>query len=366
MNTQTPVSSLDRFLHRLAFSQIPMQKQLSGLEDRLFAHRIPDRLDRPVFITSLARAGTTLFLELVSALPDFATHTYRQMPFLLSPLLWQRFAGSLQRASVAKERAHADGMEIGFDSPEAFEEVLWAAFWQSHYKSDRIEPWSSDDRDNAFEEFFRAHLRKITALGGTESARYVSKNNANIARLDLLTTMFPDAIVIVPIRNPVAHVQSLRRQHRRFLQLHSQDRFARDYMSWLGHFEFGASLRPINFNDWLDDLAAVDPEDGAFWLTYWVNAFETVLAAEHPSVHLVDYDRACLEPEAVLNRLAETIGVRDSRRLVAQSHRFRPPRAYSESLDLSSQLGRRAHEIHSALEARAIGGIPSKPVRRAS
>ena len=30
---------------------------------------------------------------------------------------------------VEIERAHGDGMTIGYDSHEAFEEVLWRAFW---------------------------------------------------------------------------------------------------------------------------------------------------------------------------------------------------------------------------------------------
>ena len=79
----------ERLLHRLAFSSVEAQKGLAGLESRIFAERLRDvEIDRPVFIAALPRAGTTVLLEILAALGPFATHTYRDMPFPLTPLLW--------------------------------------------------------------------------------------------------------------------------------------------------------------------------------------------------------------------------------------------------------------------------------------
>ena len=125
-------SRLDRLLHRLAFSSFEVQKALADIEDRLCARRLVGiEIDRPVFITALPRAGTTLLLETLDSLDLFATHTYRNMPFLLVPLFWNAVTLPFRAPHVAVERAHGDGMTIGFDSPEAFEEVVWRAFWQS-------------------------------------------------------------------------------------------------------------------------------------------------------------------------------------------------------------------------------------------
>ncbi|MFM8584267.1 MAG: hypothetical protein ACKOFW_22650, partial [Planctomycetaceae bacterium] len=38
-------------------------------------------LDRPIFLTGLARSGTTILLEELSRLPGVATHRYRDFPF---------------------------------------------------------------------------------------------------------------------------------------------------------------------------------------------------------------------------------------------------------------------------------------------
>ena len=58
MNAPQSYTALDRALHRVAFAATPTQLALSDLEDRLYpVHAIEIR--RPVFVTSLARAGTT-------------------------------------------------------------------------------------------------------------------------------------------------------------------------------------------------------------------------------------------------------------------------------------------------------------------
>ena len=80
MSRQNSYSRLDRILHRLAFSTIELQKALADLEDRVYASRFSQiEVDRPVFITSLPRAGTTLLLEIVASLDAFASHTYRDI-----------------------------------------------------------------------------------------------------------------------------------------------------------------------------------------------------------------------------------------------------------------------------------------------
>ena len=101
-------SRLERTLYRLAFAGLGVQKALADLEE----HALADQLDRgapqkPVFITSLPRAGTTLLLEVLSALPEFASHTYRDMPFVLSPMLWDKLSHGFRRAGGERPRAMA-------------------------------------------------------------------------------------------------------------------------------------------------------------------------------------------------------------------------------------------------------------------
>lgn len=356
-------SGLDRMLHRLAFAATPTQITLSDLEDRL--HSLPEvELRRPVFITSLARAGTTMLLNILSAAPELAFHTYRNMPFVLCPLLWDRISRRFRETGAARERTHGDGVAIDFDSPEAFEEVVWRAHWPEKYEAERILPWTAGDRDPDFEAFLRQHMCKIIWLasrGDAEGRRYLSKNNANIARLPLLQEVFSDARILVPVRNPWDHARSLLRQHLRFSRLHAEDAFSLQYMRWLGHFEFGAALRPIDFNGWYESPIARSPGDIAFWLTYWCNCYEAVLATAGPQVVFIDYDALCREPAAGLRRLAEAAALSPDGDLESRAARPRPPTDYGafEEID-DPALVEWADGLHARL--RQAAGAPREDV----
>ncbi len=218
---------------------------------------------KPIFVTSLPRAGTTILLTALASLPELASHTYRDMPFVMVPVLWSKLSGKFQKGSDMKERAHGDGTEVGFDSPEAFEEILWRAFWPGKFSETGIDLWAADDRNAEADEFFSKHMAKIVALRcpeGVVGGRYISKNNANIARLDLIPVMFPDASILVPIRSPMAHAASLLRQHENFLEQHKTDDFTKRYMHDIGHLEFGDLHRLIQFPSLAERLAGVSAE----------------------------------------------------------------------------------------------------------
>ena len=145
------------------------------------------------------------------------------------------------------ERAHGDGLMVGFDSPEAFEEVIWRAFWPEHFSGERVRLFSAEDARPDALKFLTAHFKKVRLVRGAPDARYVSKNNGNIARLPLLRAMFPDCRIVTPIRTPAEHAGSFLRQHLNFTKQHAEDPFAARYMRDIGHLEFGALHKPIDF-----------------------------------------------------------------------------------------------------------------------
>lgn len=311
---------LARALHHVAFNPsfggITVQRRLAEIEESLYSDDLDASryVDRPVFVAGLPRAGTTLILNLLSQVPEFATHTYRDMPFVMAPLLWNRLSAPFQQASDNRERAHGDGVAVGFDSPEAFEEVIWKAFWPDKYQSTHIEPWNVSDRQPDFENFLRRHAEKLVAArarsarraGRTPPCRYLSKNNANISRLDLLPKIFPDCRIVIPIRSPEAQIRSLLRQHERFTELHARDSFARNYMSWIGHHEFGGDLRPIRFEHGPVPVTNGTSKRKAFWTDIWMHAHREILK---PSPHkiLVDFTTLCLDPWHSLSALADAL-----------------------------------------------------------
>lgn len=295
-------SGLDRLLHRLAFSGSFVQKVVGDLDDSMFAKSgAQASAARPIFVTSLPRAGTTILLTALASLPQLASHTYRDMPFVLAPILWSKLSGKFQKGSAMKERAHGDGIEVGYDSPEAFEEILWRAFWPEKFSDTGIALWTVADRNAEADEFFRKHMAKIVALRcrtGAADGRYISKNNANIARLDLIPAMFSDASILIPVRSPMAHAASLLRQHQNFLQQHKEDAFTKRYMRDIGHLEFGELHRPIQFPGLAERQAGLSAESLDYWLAYWIAAFEYVKSRRERLI-IVSHD-------AISNRGPET------------------------------------------------------------
>lgn len=351
---KTGYSPMDRSLHRLAFKTYGAQTTLAGLEDRLFAGPLAAcKADRPIFITALPRAGTTLLLECCAKLPEFASHCYRDMPFVLIPCLWDRFSARFQRPGGLRERAHGDGMLIDFDSPESLEEVVWKTFWRRHYRSDRIIPWQ-DEEDDEFVEFFRSHMRKIILLrGGTDprAVRYISKNNLNISRIPMLRRLFPDSVIVVPFRQPLQHAASLLEHHRNFLRIHEKDPFASEYMRATGHYDFGKNLCPIDFGGWIDERQSQDAESLAFWLEYWVVTYRQLLT-ERDDLFLLSYEALCEDPETGLHRLAEAIGCKNSDALASAAATIGSPRAREvDTGSVAPSLLKEAKGVYATLKA---------------
>ena len=360
---EVPYGPMEQALHNFAFASPARQKRLGSLETRLFRKRIDREASaRPVFITSLPRAGTTIMLNALAEVPEFASATYKHMPFTLSPLLWSKLGPLFQKTAASGERAHGDGLQVSGESPEAFEEMLWMAFWPERYRKDRIDTWDAADFDPAFAEYFRTHMAKVVATkpGAT---RYVSKNNANIARLPLIDAICPDATVVIPVRDPRAQVASLMRQHARFLDLHAREPFGRRYMEGVGHFEFGAALKPIAFGGHEADPANAGHAD--FWLRYWINAYEHVLSTAGPSAVFVDHDAFCTAPEDHLPLLAEAVGARDASDLSTLAPMFRAPSAPPQLEGADPRLLAQARDLHDTLCQRALPPAASYTVKEA-
>jgi hypothetical protein len=305
---------LDRLLHRTAFLG-PLQRVAADVEHAVYGRRVAHiPVERPIFITSLPRAGTTLVLERLVKFPRLATHCYRDMPFVLAPLLWARLSADFQRPQALTERAHGDGMQVGYDSPEAFEEILWRTFWQNKYAPDRIALWSADENADEFLAFFRSHVQGLIAARGSTDGqgwRYISKNNANIARLPLIRRLFPDASILVPFREPLAQAASLLAQHRRFSAIHRDDDFARRYMNDIGHLEFGDLHRPIAFEGMPPDASPDERESLDYWLRYWICAFRHILELKE-YVTFVSYERLCRGGDPAVARLAAHLGLAEA------------------------------------------------------
>lgn len=285
-------------------------------------------IERPVFITSLPRAGTTVVLQALNRLCHLATHSYRDMPFIPTPLIWQRLSRVFRRTSGLAERAHGDGLAINEDSPEAFEEVLWKKWFPHHYVKTGIDCWKGSLQHAEFEAAFRTHLQKMILLRRADDApgvRYLSKNNANIARIAYLRSLFPDAQFVVPLRHPVEQAISLLRQHRNFARQHAEEPFTRQYMADIGHFEFGALHRPIRFPGLAELTVDRTPDSLDYWLAYWLAAFREI--SRHQKLCLVSFEDLCERPAAGLAGMLDCLGLSADREAIESVARMFKPAA---------------------------------------
>ena len=358
MSFDNTYGAVDKLLHRLAFATGHAQIGAADLESKLFRRELePIELVDPVFVTALPRAGTTILLEILARTPTFATHTYRDMPFVLTPMLWNKFSAPFRKPGEPRERAHADGIQISLDSPEAFEEVVWKAFWPDRYRAASIEPWA-DCSNGEFAEFLASHMQKVVALRARDEptvSRYASKNNLNIARIPALWDAVPDAIVVVPFRDPLQHAASLLRQHQRFTKLHAEDRFASRYMAGIGHFDFGEHLKPVDFGGWLADRRDLDTMCLAFWVEYWRAVYRHVLQhAGAERLHVVGFEVLGAAPD--LGPLATRLGVQP-RELRDRAHVLKPAKRHEvDTAGIASDLLEETAAMYAELQSICVVG----------
>jgi len=218
-------SKFQEALHKFALSSNTVKEATFDLEKILFLKHCNKNETDSVFVTGLARGGTTILLEAIYDSGSFASLSYNDMPFILAPNFWKR-VHTKNTAGEKIERAHGDGIRVNLDSPEAFEEVFWKTF--SLEKS---------------EKYFADYINLI--LCKNNKNRYLSKNNQNVNRIDLITKIIPNAKFLIVYKEPIAHAYSLLNQHNRFSKAHKKDNFIKTYMDLIQHSEFGLSYQPI-------------------------------------------------------------------------------------------------------------------------
>ena len=357
MTFKNRYSRLDRMVHRIAFATTWAQRGTADIEERMFRHELAQlELGPPVLITGLPRAGTTILLELLAQLDAFAAHTYRDMPFVLCPMLWDKLSKPFQKHDAPRERAHGDGMQLTQDSPEAFEEIVWRRFFANHYRGSSIAPFLRCD-DEEFVEFFHNHMRKIVALRARKkptATRYVSKNNLNIARIPAIFAVLQTAQVLVPFREPLQHAASLLRQHERFLLMHQQDTFARRYMLGIGHYDFGSNLKPINFDNWFQNRSIEQAHRLDFWIDYWIASYQHVLAhAGHERMHLICFEALGERPD--LSPLAEVLQLPNASALQTAAKALKVARPHAIDTDsVATERLAVAQDLYQQLRGRTL------------
>jgi hypothetical protein len=227
---------------------------------------------------------------------------------LVEPVSGARTATRLRARGA--DPSHRDGIAITPESPEAFEEVIWMAFFPVLHDPAQSAVLPSTARHPEFEAFYRDHIRKLVRIRG--GRRYLSKDNYNVSRLEYLLELFPDARFVIPVRDPVWHIASLMKQHALFCAGEERHPEALRHMQRVGHFEFGLDRRAINVGDpaslvqITDAWARGDEVEG--WARYWAYIYGHLAdrLAATPALKqaslVVWFEELCRSPRAMLDR----------------------------------------------------------------
>lgn len=257
-------------------------------------------LRRHVFVSGLARAGTTVLMRRFYATGLYRSLTYRDMPFVLAPNIWRRLSLVSRRDVQRSERAHGDNLLVDIDSPESLDEVFWRIFAGDEYlEDDRLKPHVPSG------EVVEKYIRYVNAILSTHNSRldrYLSKNNNNILRLGTIHQAFPNALILIPFRDPLQHAHSLFRQHLHFSKLQAKRQFTLAYMTWLGHHEFGLGHRPFHFEGAASCPYPADTTD--YWLHAWCESYSWLEQSKPKPALFVCYEDLCTRQD-IWNRLAQ-------------------------------------------------------------
>ena len=285
--------------------------RLGNLESSVLSDDLEQiKIQKPIYISGLARSGTTILTEMLEKHPDLTSHHYSDFPNIWTPY-WRNYLLQKTRKGelVAGERAHKDRIEITNDSPEAVEEVLWSYFFPQCHASSSDNTLDEGTSNPAFESFYTEHIQKLLLV--RESPRYLAKGNYNLGRFLYILKLFPDARFLIPYRNPVNHIASLIKQHNFFLKADAQNPSVAHQLALSGHFEFGPKRNAVHLgndeqhqsitNAWAQDREV----EG--WALYWAASYQYLLnlARTHGDFEnaslFISYEDLCVHSEKTID-----------------------------------------------------------------
>lgn len=300
------VSNSMELFGRLITNHPEFWRKVGNLETKLLTDQLENsELKSPVYVTGLARSGSTILLETLAQIPGVISHRYKDFPPVYTPYWWNWFMNQAgAHADKPQERAHRDGIMVTPDSPEAIEEVIWMGAFKQLHNPAVSNALSAEAADPEFDRFYREHLKKLLLSRGGN--RYLSKGNYLVTRLRYILNMLPDARFVIPVRHPVGHIASLMKQHDLFSRGQKHNLRAREHLKRVGHLEFGLDRTPINTGDNSTTQSILNlwdsGEEVRGWARYWNQIYEFLAneITESPQVgtasKVIRFEDLCATP----------------------------------------------------------------------
>ena len=213
---------LVKLFHYLVLGNKIVPELLFDIENLLNKKKINNlKIKHQLYITGLARAGTTILLNTIYSSNKFASYTYRDMPFVISPNIWNIVSKRI-KSKTSVLRKHKDNILINLDSPEQFEEFLNLKDSDKYNFETFLREYEVDEQSLILYELF------IKLSDKYKSNNYICKNNNNFKNKKFVKG-FPQAKFLVSIRNPLDHSISLLNQHNNFIKIQGEEKFTKLY-----------------------------------------------------------------------------------------------------------------------------------------
>ena len=171
---------VDRYLHYFILNNQFVSDFIFDIEKKLFLKKNNFKNEKHIFISGLARSGSTLLLNILSQNNNFCSFTYNDMPMILAPNLWSKFFRKKTKFKKLEKRAHNDLINININSPEAFDEIFWKYILKNNYINNEFIVNTS-----ILDEHLLEYSKLITLVCGKYGKKnYLSKNNNSIFRIE--------------------------------------------------------------------------------------------------------------------------------------------------------------------------------------
>ncbi len=298
---------IEKSIHYLILNNKYVSELLYDLEKFFFLDKNDISLEKHLFISGLARSGSTLLLNILHQNNNYCSFTYKDMPMILAPNIWSKFTKNTKKNLDLKNRAHQDLVKININSPESFDEIFWKLIKKNSYITsknlikDSYKKSDIEEYCNLISLICKKNLKK----------NYLSKNNNSILRLEELLDYFKNSFFLIPYRDPLNHSHSLMRQHSKFTELQKNNKFIRIYMDWLGHHEFGLGHKIFKLN-YQNNIINFKTNSINYWLQIWIDYYNYILDIKSNSkfksrIIFFNYDSMCLYKNDYLNSIFKKI-----------------------------------------------------------
>ncbi|TFF93507.1 sulfotransferase [Candidatus Thorarchaeota archaeon] len=294
---------------------------LDNLESRYLGDRLEAiDVEAPVYVIGLARAGTTITAEMLGEHREIATHRYLNMVLPYVPYWFREFARRTPLMTTPTERLHKDRLMVTRDSTEAVEEVFWQRYFGNTVDELKSSIVGNNGGNPEFELLYRTHIKKLLLSQG--ASRYAAKNNYNVARMEYIKELFPDAKFVILVRNPFSHIASLAKQDVVLDNLRRENPLLQDWTKIIGHRDLGFWKICINLGDeetvrlirssWNQ---AVSYARG--WALYWNHIYSYIadLLADNENLRsssiVIRYEDLCTSSSDTIDAIFSHIGISD-------------------------------------------------------